>query len=182
MITYKLILLFSILALLFSCNNDKVKRKNEIKRVVFATGGCYGNCPIQAIDIDSSMKVRYHGVKHTDSVGFFIGNITSEFWDTLNIKLENVNYKQLDTTYEHSVDDLSTEIYIYYNNKVKHINGQSASLPDSIMTVYQWLMQKIKHLKMHPIKDSLTFPTSIEKPLPKMGTIKFIQPAVDGKR
>lgn len=78
-------------------------------------------------------------------------------------------------------DDLSTEIYIYGNGKVKHIKGQSASLPDSVMTVYRWLMQKIKHLKLHPSKDSLTFPTNTEKPLPEIEAIKFIQPAVDDK-
>lgn len=181
MITSKLTLIFTILTLLFSCSDNKAKRKNEIKRVVFATGGCFGNCPIQAIDIESSLKVRYHGVQYTDSIGFFIGNITSGFWDTLNIKLENINYKQLDTSYQHSVDDLSTEIYIYGNGKVKHIKGQSASLPDSVMTVYRWLMQKIKHLKLHPSKDSLTFPTNTEKPLPEIEAIKFIQPAVDDK-
>lgn len=166
MTTYKLIITLSILTLFFSCDKNNHRRQNEIKRVVFATGGCYGHCPIQAIELDSSLTVKYHGAKYTDRVGFYIGNITTDFWDTLNLKFENINFKQLDSSYEHSVDDLSTEIYIYYNDKVKHIHGQSASLPNSVMIVYQWLMTEIKQLKMQPTTDSLTFPTIVEKPLP----------------
>lgn len=184
MTTYKLITILSILTLFISCDNNKHGRQNEIKRVVFATGGCYGHCPIQAIEIDSSLKFKYHGVEYTDSIGFFVGNITNDFWDTLNFKFENINYKQLDSSYEHSVDDLSTEIYIYYNNKVKHIHGQSASLPDSVMTVYLWLMKEIKLLKMQPINDSLTFPTIVEKPLPMPPmpkNFKFVPPTVEDK-
>lgn len=161
-----LIVIFSILTLFFSCDNNKHRRQNEIKRVVFGTGGCYGNCPIQAFEIDSSLTIKYHGVKFTDSVGFFLGNITTAFWDTLNFKFEKINYKQLDSSYEHSVDDLSTEVFIYYSNKIKHIHGQCESLPDSIMEVYQWLMTEIKYLKMQPTKDSFIFPTIVEKPLP----------------
>ena len=178
----KLTLSFTILTLFFSCDNNKTRKQNEIQRVVFATGGCFGNCPVQVIDIDSSLIVKYHGIKYTDNTGYFIGNITAEFWDSLNIKLEKANYKQLDSSYEHSVDDLSTEIYIYYNNKVKHIHGQSSSLPDSVMKVYQWLITEIKQFKMKQTEDSLNFPTIMEKPMPLIQqNIKFIPPAIDEK-
>lgn len=179
---YKIITTVFILALLFSCGNGKHKRPNEIKRVVFASGGCFGQCPIQAFEIDSTLIVKYYGVEYTDHIGYFTGNISTGFWDTLNIKLENINYKQLDSSYEHSVDDLSTEIYIYYNNKVKHIHGQSASLPDSVMMVYEWLMTEIKQIKMQPSKESFEFPTIVEKPLPVITeNIKFTPPTVDHK-
>lgn len=181
MMRFKLIIIISILVLFFGCDS-KHGRQNEIKRVVFATGGCFGECPIQAIDIDSSLAVKYHGVQFTDSVGFFIGNISTDSWDSLNIMIENINYKELDSSYENSIDDLSTEIYIYYNNSVKHITGQSASLPDSVLTVYRWLMTEIKKLKIQPSKDTLTFPTMVEKPLRiTLEKIKFIPPTVGAK-
>jgi hypothetical protein len=157
-----------ILAFSVSCNNYKRNsRQNDIKRIVFATGGCFGTCPIQAIDMDSSLTIRYHGIRYTDSIGFYTGITSIEFWDSLNIKFEGMNYSKLDSSYEQSVDDLSTEIYIFYNdNKIKHIYGQSASLPDSVMSVYKWLMKSIEQMKFTKVKDSLSFPTIIEKPLP----------------
>lgn len=173
------VLILTSLIILSDCQHSaKQKRQNEINKIVFATGGCYGHCPIQVIETDSSLSVRYHGVKYTDKTGFYIGKVSSEFWDTLNIKFENVHYKQLDTFYMHSVDDLSTEIFIFYNNKVKHIYGQSASLPDSLMKVYNWLIKSIKQLNLSQSNDSLRFETIIEKPLPipLLDDVKFIPP------
>ena len=167
-----------ILTLFIGCDSKNHKRNNEIKRIVFATGGCYGACPIQSIDFDSTLTFKYHGVKYTDKIGYHIGVITNGFWDTLNIKLESINYKQLDTEYNHSADDLSTEIFIYFNDKMKHIYGQSRSLPDSVMTVYNWLLKSIPTLDSKPTQDSLTFPTTIQilLPPPPMPTLKFIPP------
>lgn len=157
----------TVLASLMGCSDSsKEARKNEINRIVFATGGCYGRCPVQTIDIDSTLAFRYHGVKYADTTGFYVGTVTQEFWDSLNMKFESINYKQLDSSYEHSVDDLSTEVFIYYGDKVKHIHGQSMSLPDSVMTVYRWLLKSMRHLELKTTTDSLVFPTIIEKPLP----------------
>lgn len=175
---YRQILTILILTLLIGCDSKNRGRDNEIKRIVFATGGCYGTCPIQAIDIDSTLAFKYYGIEYTDKKGFYTGVVTSGFWDTLNIKLESVNYKQLDTIYDRSADDLSTEIYIYYNDKVKHIYGQSASLPDSFMSVYDWLLKSMTTFKLMQTLDSLTFQTSIQKPLPPspIQTLKYIPP------
>lgn len=180
MVKYRFITIFVFATLLFACKKKNAGSKKEIEKIVFATGGCYGHCPIQAIQIDSSLTIKYHGVKYTEKIGFYSGIISRNFWDTLNKKLENINYQQLDSTYQNSVDDLSTEIFIYYDNKFKHIYGQSASLPDSVMNVYLWMMSEIKQLKLQPIKDSLIFPTIIEKPIPVFKeTIEFIPPAID---
>ena len=178
---YRHIFTISILTLFIGCDNNNNRQDNEINRIVFATGGCYGTCPIQSIDIDSTLTFKYHGVKYTDKKGFYTGVVTNGFWDTLNIKLESINYKQLDTAYDHSVDDLSTEIFIYYKGKVKHIYGQSASLPDSVMSVYDWLLKSIRTLDLKTTQDSLIFPTIIEKPLPMPENIKFVPPTVDNK-
>ncbi|WP_419803411.1 DUF6438 domain-containing protein [Mucilaginibacter sp.] len=180
MTTRKLIALI-ILTLLLGCrNNNQIIRQNNIQRIVFATGGCYGKCPFQVIDIDSSLTVKYNGVKYTDHIGFYVSTINSNFWDTLNIKFENIKYKGLNNSYEHSIDDLSTEIYIYYNgNKVKHILGQSASLPDSVMTVYEWLLHSIKQMNFKQTDRKLTFPTHYQKPIivDVVGSIMFLPPS-----
>ncbi|MVN23559.1 hypothetical protein GO621_18725 [Mucilaginibacter sp. HMF7410] len=184
--TIKLTTTIIILVTLFGCSaNKKDYRQNVINRIVFATGGCFGTCPIQVIDIDSSLTFKYHGVENTNNIGFYSGRITNGFWDTLNLKLESIKYRQLDTSYEHSVDDLSTELYVYSDgNNVKHISGQSASLPDSIMTVYRWLLTSIKQLKFERTTNNFIFPTLTEKPLPKstIDHVKFPPPEIDSNK
>lgn len=183
MTTHKLIVTLTILILFFGCDNKVHRRQNQIKRIVFATGGCPGTCPVQVIDIDSALTVKYHGIQYADTTGFYVGQVSNAFWDTLNLKFESINYKQLDSIYQHSADDQSTEIYIYYNdNRVKHVYGQELSLPDSVMTVYKWLMTSIKQIKFTQTKDSLIFPTIIQKNVPPLPIkIKFIPPAMDDK-
>lgn len=146
------------------CEYRNHEQKSQINRIVFATGGCFGSCPIQVIDIDSTLIVRYHGVDHTKRIGFYSGYVTREFWDTLTQKLETLDFNKLDTTYANSVDDLSTEILIYHNGKTKHIYGQSSSLPQNLKSFYNWLENSSSIFALIPSLDSLTFPSGIEKP------------------
>jgi hypothetical protein len=179
--TFTQVLILAVGAILSCCLADKnQKKRNNINRVVLATGGCYGNCPIQVIDLDSTLTVRFQGIKYSDNLGFYTGKITQQFWDTLNAKFESIHYTQLDSLYQQSVDDLSTEVIVFYKgNKLKRIVGQSTSLPDSVMTVYQWLMLSIEKFDLRETQDSLIFPTRIEKPIPEQVLIKFIPPKAD---
>lgn len=149
-----------------NCDNKSHIRDNEINRIAFATGGCFGTCPIQYIEIDNTLNFKYHGIQFTEKKGFYIGVVTQGFWDTLNMKFESIHYKQLNEVYDNSVDDLSTEIFIYYNDKVKHIKGQFSSLPDNVMSVYNWLLKSIKTFDFKPTQDSLVISTLLEKPKP----------------
>lgn len=165
----RIFFLVSLTALIIaSCNSDKSNniRKNHITKVCFATGGCFGPCPFLAFEIDSSLNYKFFGGKYSTTTGFFKGRVSQEFWDTLNIKFEHINYKQLDTLYEHSIDDLSIETILHFDNKQKHIYAQSASLPDSIMTVFSWLMKSCKNIALIKITDGDTlFETKIQNPL-----------------
>jgi hypothetical protein len=77
MTTLKFIAAVAFIASLLSCRNIVAdNRPNEINRIVFATGGCYGTCPIQVIDLNSSLTTKYHGVRYSDSTGFYRGNIS----------------------------------------------------------------------------------------------------------
>ena len=156
------------LSIIFSfCTKKAEKRNNEITRIVFATGGCYGHCPIQVIDMDSSLKFKYQGLEYSKYIGYYEGKINQELWDSLNIELERINYNQLDTIYSHSVDDLSTEIYIYHKNGVKHIYAQSLSLPKNVENFYEWFLERIQKLEMKSTNNEFNFHTTTEKPIPE---------------
>lgn len=163
-----------IVLTLYGCSDREVqkgkdikeKRVNKITKIVFATGGCYGECPVMAFEIDSSLLVKFHGVKYTHLNGFYIGKTTSGYWDSLNLRLEDLKFRELDSAYFNSVDDLSTEMYVYYDNgKIKYMEGQSGSLPLRLMGFYNYLMNSILRIDFEQTNDSLVFITKRQIPL-----------------
>jgi hypothetical protein len=166
-------------------NSPKPKRNNEITKVDFATGGCLGECPIFSMEADSGLTYKYYGRRYTEDTGYFIGHITQELWDSLNIKLEAINYKQLPTMPGFAFDDWSVEAFIYFNNERKHIHGTWSHFPDSVQQVFDWLVNSYKQAKLSP-SDSLSFETTEQNPYdlipppPRLvespETLKFIPP------
>lgn len=183
--TIKYIAAVSILCTIINCKD--VVRKNEINKVVLFTGSCFGTCPSQIIEMDSSLIIKYRGIDYTDKIGFYQGSITSDLWDTLNIKLEDVNYKQLDTAYFQTVDDWFTEIYIYSGNEVKHIQGQEMSLPPGLIGVYKWILRSSERVEWTTMADSLKFSDEIDRllfetklrSLPIIEEVKFTEPPIE---
>lgn len=159
----KSILIFSILFL--SCCQLKNERLNEISKISFATGGCFGECPFLAIEIDSSLNYKFYGGKYCEKQGFFTGRVSKSFWDSLNIKFESINYKVLDSSYQNSVDDLSIQLIISYSGKTKSISAQFSSLPDSTYPVVNWLMNSYKMTSLTKTTDSIEFKTTLQFPL-----------------
>lgn len=142
--------------LIFGCNDIK-KRNNEINKITLLTGLCFGECPVQSIEIDSSLTLKYHGIENADRQGYYIGKITHQDWDSINLKFEKIGYKELDSVYEHSVDDPPTYLEIRYNNKIKKVRAQSASLPDEVEKTYYWLFELCKKINLEKTNDSLIF-------------------------
>ena len=144
---------------LFGCKTKRaVRRGNEIAKISFATGGCDGFCPLLSLEVDSSLTYKFYGGKYCEKPGYYTGRISPEFWDSLNMEFERIHFKALDSSYEHSVDDLSTRTIITYGNARKVINAQSASLPDSVRRVLDWLMNSYKKVALTPTLDTLDYP------------------------
>ncbi|MBP6311991.1 MAG: hypothetical protein KA408_06975 [Flavobacteriales bacterium] len=177
--TLHYLLLLSICSWLAGCTSPTAVRvPTDIDRVVLATGGCFGQCPFEVIDISSNLKVRYHGVEDTYPLGFHTGTVSQEFWDKLNLKFERIKFRETDEPICHSADDLATEIFIYYcEQEVKHVIRGDACLKDEVSAVYQWLLNSHDSLNLVETKDTLRFPTRIEIPLPpvKVEVVNFVE-------
>jgi hypothetical protein len=182
-------LIFLIFIIFLVACSKPNQRHNEITKIEIATGGCFGPCQLTAVVIDSSLLYHYYGgeirpalfpkpEQREKLVGYYTGIITKDFWDSLNVKLEKINYKQLDTAYERSVDDESLEVFIHYGNKVKHIKAQSASLPDSVAQVFYYIIKSHKLLKLKSTTDTFEIESKIHLPLPmpNIRKIKFPPP------
>lgn len=135
-------------------------RHNEISSIGFATGYCHGECAFSALSVDSSLKYNYFGGDYAQKKGFYTGRISKEFWDTLNVKLEELNYKQLDSAYQHTVDDQSMELIIHYGNRTKHVRAQSGSLPDSLIKMFIWLAHTYKKVRLENATGPIRFETT----------------------
>ncbi|MDN3550697.1 DUF6438 domain-containing protein [Mucilaginibacter aquaedulcis] len=183
-----LTLLF-LIAFLSSCDKHS-HRQDEISRIEIATGGCFGPCQSTIVSIDSSLDYRYFGGETYFTLpsdakingklnGYYFAKITPGFWDTLNIKLDEINYKKLDTSYQHSVDDQSLEVFIHYNNKIKHIKAQSASLPENAVHMFYYVINSYKTIKPKPTKDTFNFESEIQRPIPMpdVHNVKFPPPS-----
>lgn len=164
---HNLILLIVILA--SSCQRQE-RRYNEISSVELATGDCFGPCQYTATSIDSSLKFNFFGGPFSPGrtrkvvKGNYTGRISSAFWDSLNKKLEHIHYKLLDTSYQQSVDDQSLELIVYYHNKIKHVKAQSASLPDSVREVFDWIANSYKSVKLEPGTRPFQYHTKAQIP------------------
>ena len=97
-------------------------------------------------------------------------------FDSLNIKFENVNYKQLDTTFSGTEDDLLIELFIYYGNEVKHITSTFNDMPVNIQALYNWLLATQEKFDLTKTNDSLVFETKIQKGLPPIKQSVFFTP------
>jgi len=121
------VILFSFL-LSIACNKT-VHKKSEITGIEFATGNCFGPCQLTAIRIDSSLKYQFYGgwapdpdptvpIHRNFIKGYYNGRVSKPLWDSLTAHLRKINYRKLDTSYDHSADDQSLELIIHYDNKV----------------------------------------------------------------
>lgn len=152
-----------ILGILISACNSPKQRRNEITKITVATGGCFGNCPLTAVSIDSSLVYNYYGGQFAKKKGYYLGHISKKLWDTLNMKMEHIHYKELHYK-NHTADDQELEIIVHYGAKVKRVVAEDADLPDSVTKVLYWIANSYKQVKLEPFKDTIKFETRVQYP------------------
>lgn len=157
----KLAVIMFVLIVFLSCTTY-MPRKNEITKIEIATSGCYGTCQSTAISIDNNLNYKYYGGRYASLKGYYLGKVTKGFWDTLNMKLEHIKYKQMDTTYNVNIDLPETELIIHYNGLVKHIQSDFFRKPDSIWNVLNWLKNSYQKIKLHETKKKIQFQTKAQ--------------------
>ena len=170
--------IIALALIIFMACNKPIPRKNEITKIDIATSGCFGSCPSIAISIDSSLNYKYYGGRYASLRGYYLGRVTNEFWDSLNIKLENINYKRMDTNYSVAADAPESELIIHYGGQIRHIQTMVFGHPDSIVNVLNWLNYSYKHVKLYRSTDKIKFETTAqnEPPKPLVDSVEFPPP------
>jgi len=132
--------------------------------VVFATSGvgCEAECPNEVISIDETGKVKYYGIRYTDSIGYFIGKIEKVTLDSINQNFIHILETGIDTLKGQRTDHPIFEIYIQAseNSFNKTINAGKISDEDS--KIIRWFRDIKKQVKLQRTKDTLSFETTTQ--------------------
>jgi hypothetical protein len=167
-------LLLLLICLFCTCQRAGYKpQQNHISKIIFATGYCHGECPYQAIEIDSSLAYKYYGGEYARKKGYFQGIVDKGFWDSLNTDIEELGFWNLDTIYNNTVDDQSKEIIIYQGNKKKRIHGQDESFPKGLRQLFSKLYHSVDRVHITPFKDTINFESTLQEPLKLIGEPSF---------
>ena len=106
-------------------------------------------------------------------MGFYIGLINRNFWDSINEKFEQANYNQWDSSYKESFDTWLGEIVLYYSGKRNHIILMDSDLPDSLRNLFYWMTEIPKRIEFKQSSDSQHFETWVQNGFPRIPDISI---------
>jgi hypothetical protein len=177
----RLHVLFFLIIILFSHCNGHVSKRNAISRIEVAKGGCLRRCPATAISIDSSLTFNYFGGDHARLEGNYTGKVTGGFWDSLNMKLERVNYRYIDTTEYFALDEEQAEVIYYWGGSKRRITLpiDRSDTTDYKSILFRELAYSYDHIKLHKVKENIKFEVKYQytkEPILKEDTVKFPPP------
>jgi hypothetical protein len=167
-----------LLCLLFllSCKKPNLQT-NEITKVELARSGAWSDFGA-TISVDSSLAYKYFGDYGKVKQGYFIGRVSRRFWDTLNQKLEEINFKTINSSDNLSVADVNYfEVIVYFKNQKRRIIRVNPREKDAVINAFMWLNDSYKNIKLYQFKNAIKFETTYhELPKPSLKQIKFPPP------
>ena len=145
----------------FACNKPQ-NNNNEINKIEIATSGCLRHCPVVGLIIDSTLNLEYYGGDKAILQGYYHGKVTPGFWDTLNIKLKQINFKKLDTSRQLIVDGEQAEAIFYWGTNKRHVFVSIEENTDSAARVFTWIINSYKRVELQKLNDSVKFETTFQ--------------------
>ncbi len=167
-----------ILSTFYSCfHSPQKEQQNDIFKITLASQEYMGNGPFMAIELDSTLILKYFGGHNSDPVGFYYGKISQLTWDTIQSKIEEIGNNPLDTSFKLIVDDREIEMFIHSQTGVKHIIAYQSRLPKNVLIEFDQILNIYKQIKLSKTDDSLKFETTIQEYNPPIETkIEFVKP------
>jgi len=149
-------------AVIFAACNTPTKSNNEINKIEIATGGCLRGCPVVGLIIDSTLNMHYYGGYKAKLKGYYYGKVTLAFWDTLNIKLKQINFKKLDTSRISWIDGENAETIFYWGTKKRHVFKSIDGNTDAAATVFTWIINSYKRVELQKLNNTVKFETTFQ--------------------
>jgi len=152
------------LFLLYACANKQPK--NVISRIEIASDG--GELPFngRVFAFDSTLNCSFYGGKYFKKRGFFRGRITSEFWEDVNKKLANADFKDADSTDNISMADAPyLEVSISAGSYKKRIVRCTCGKKTPLLDTLEWILKNYDQASLMKSNDSVRFETTYQYPL-----------------
>jgi len=172
------ILFIYVAIILFACNKPH-NSNNVINKIEIATGGCLRNCPVVGLIIDSTLNMQYYGGYKATLQGYYHGTVTPGYWDTLNIKLKQINFKTLDTINGLPLDGESAEAIFYWGANKRHVFVPIDSNTAPAAGVFTWIMNSYKRTDLQKMGNNAQFETTfqfIKPPSPPLPADRVLFP------
>jgi len=161
--------LILIILLLPACSKP-TNNSNKIRKIDFAMEGI-------AINIDSSLTYNYYSCSRNNNLkGFYKGKVTMVLWDSLNTKLNLINFDTLKEVDCRNEFDPGIELLIKNNKNPKHFISNVGCLPSEVKSIFYWIANTYKYVKLTKVKDSIKFDVQIRCPPINNGNVKFPAP------
>lgn len=172
----KYFLIALCLLVICSCKR-KAHPTNEITKIEFARSGAWSDWGA-AISIDNTLQYKYYGgvghVRH-----YYVGKVTPQFWDTLNRKLSNIDFKKVRPDDDQRVADANYyEMIVYWKNKKRRIVRMGFVITDSLSRIASWIDNSYKKIKLVQVPNAIKFETTFQNPppMPKIDRVRFPPP------
>lgn len=156
-------LFFIYVAIFFFACDKRWKNNYEINKIEIGAWGCMHGCPAVGLIIDSTLNLEYYGGYKAKLQGYYNGKVTQGFWDTLNLKLRQINFKKLDTSFNQlPLDAESAEAVFYWGTKKRHVFILIDDNPDSASSTIRWIINSYKHLSLQKQNKGVKFETTFQ--------------------
>jgi hypothetical protein len=155
-------LLFFTAILLSACHQRNTVA--PIWKVEVATSECFGTCQNTLTVIDSNLNYHFYGGRVAKGgaigrkgkiFGFYTAKVSRRFWDSLTTRLEDNDYRSLDTGYHEENDAQFLEIRVHYGKQVKRIHGYDIDMPDGIVKTIKWVAHSYITIRPVATKDTI---------------------------
>lgn len=137
----KLFNLIALLLLLGSCALKKPEEKNNIQKVQFSAGACFGTCPIFNMVIQENGNAEFDAKNFNDVEGKFKTVIQKPQLDSLFKLINQAKITSLKDHYDAEITCQPTYdlVVVFRDGKTKHISDYGPSGPDELGKIYSML-------------------------------------------
>ncbi len=175
-----------VIIFISACHKPAI-RKNEINKIEIATAGGIRHYPVFGIIIDSTLSYRYYGSYYSKPQGYYEGKVTQAFWDTLNIKLKQINFKEIETSKYFGMDEEVIDAVFYWDRQRRHVFKPLFDDGNNEEKVFRWILNSYKTIQLSKSIDSAKFAATFqyilpEPPKPKVDQVKFPPPPKHRKK
>lgn len=137
----KATVLYTSLILLAGCATNNAKNKNNIEKVEFSAGPCFGACPIFEMKIDGNGSAELDAKRFNDITGQFKAMIKKPQMDSLVMLIDKANILSLSDKFSVQITDMpSYNLSVRFKDgKFKTIADYGPSGPQELKDVYQFI-------------------------------------------